>query len=248
MADKFSFKLDGVAAGRDPAILAAPLTRLEAAVVQSWCSCGALLQRPSNQPAHHAKISASGSMLRAGEDAHVTASLPTTLDVQLSNLGMKACRTRMQDARRRTQDAGCRMQEASCSSLLAPRPLPPPSAPKRECEDLWPERLAHSAPPARAIVGHAMPSRPIEALSSAIPFLPILAPSPLRGSGARAQSPSQSPPTQPCRLPTRAARAPYKKGSSYFQTAGIHSRHLLLPLAALGKQCDAHGRLADPDT
>jgi hypothetical protein len=115
MADKFSFKLDGAAAGRDPAILAAPLTRLEAAVVQLWCSCGALLQRPSNQPAHHAKISASGSMLRAGEDAHVTASLPTTLDVQLSNLGMKACRTRM-------QDAGCRMQDAGCILLLAPRP------------------------------------------------------------------------------------------------------------------------------
>jgi hypothetical protein len=118
MADKFSFKLDGAAAGRDPAILAAPLTRLEAAVVQSRCSRGALLQllqRPSNQPAHHAKISASGSMLRAGEDAHVTASLPTTLDVQLSNLGMKACRTRM-------QDAGCRMQDAGCILLLAPRP------------------------------------------------------------------------------------------------------------------------------
>jgi hypothetical protein len=111
MADKFSFKLDGAAAGRDPAILAAPLTRLEAAVVQLWCSCGALLQRPSNQPAHHAKISASGSMLRAGEDAHVTASLPTTLDVQLSNLGMKACRTRM-------QDAGCRMHLAPRSSTL----------------------------------------------------------------------------------------------------------------------------------
>jgi hypothetical protein len=45
MADKFSFKLDGVAAGRDPTILAAPLTRLEAAVLQSWC----ILQCPSNK-------------------------------------------------------------------------------------------------------------------------------------------------------------------------------------------------------
>jgi hypothetical protein len=160
------------------------LTRLE----------GALLQCPSNKPAHHAKISVSGSMLRAGEDAHVTASLPTTLDVQLSNLGMKACRTSAQDAGRRTQDAASNMH-------LAPRPLPPRSAPKRDCEDLWPERLAHSAPPS---AGHRGPTRPmathrdpIVALPSAIPFLPILAPSPLRGSGASAQSQAQSPPPNP---------------------------------------------------
>jgi hypothetical protein len=160
------------------------------------------------EAAHHAKISVSGSMLRAGEDAHVTASLPTTLDVQLSNLGMKACRTSAQDAGRRTQDAASNMH-------LAPRPLPPRSAPKRDCEDLWPERLAHSAPPSaghrgptRPMATHRDPSRPHRgpALCYSLPSYTRSQPAP-RLWRQRAIASAISPPPQPCRLPTRA-RAP----------------------------------------